>query len=467
MVQPDLNSAHQNVLLKQKILLGVGFLGIFFSHQGIGILAIPYYQMTLGVDPFFLALAMKIPVFIASFIAPLIGHWSDKLETPWGRRRPFLFVFPWLSCVVFGLIWMVPTHWSESQQLYYFVIMALLFNLFAACWTLPMKCLAYEASVDYHERTRVMAFVTYFLKFGGITYHWIFPLAKLSIFGGIVVGMKFVGWGVALIGLGLFGMLPALFLKERHFEKTNVEKKQPLLSSLKAIVKNKNMKILLGLIAIQLTLGSFGASMDYYVLVYYMNGGDIGAGATSKGILSTSYALAGIVAIYLLTVLSARIGKINTMKWAYRITLIGGVAKWFIYQPGNDWFLILDAILCCAIWPCMGVIVSSMIADQIDADQAEHNVRREGLFASLQYWIIAISGSIAFISSGLVLNLIGFDALQGSEQTENSILMMRVFLVGGTLVSAAIGYLLLRQYDLDEEKFSELKQRLTPNKNKI
>ena len=59
MVQPNVPSSHQDVLIKQKVLLGIGFLGIFFSHQGIGILAIPYYQMTLGVDPFFLALAMK------------------------------------------------------------------------------------------------------------------------------------------------------------------------------------------------------------------------------------------------------------------------------------------------------------------------------------------------------------------------------------------------------------------------
>jgi Na+/melibiose symporter-like transporter len=461
MVQPTTQLPHSDVLLKQKILLGIGFLGVFFSHQGIGILAIPYYQMTLGVDPFLLALAMKLPVFLASFIAPFIGNWSDKLDTPWGRRRPFLFVFPWLSCVVFGFIWMVPPDWTQNNQLYYFASMALLFYLLATCWTLPMKCLAYEASQDYHERTRVMAFITYFLKFGGITYHWIFPLAKLSIFGGIVIGMKFIGWGVALIGLGLFGMLPAIFLKERHFKKTKIVKKQPLFSSLKAIVKNKNMKILLGLIAIQLTLGSFAASMDYYVLVYYMNDGDVGAGAVSKGILSTSYALAGIVAIFILTKLSARIGKINAMKWAYRLTIIGGITKWFIYQPGNDWWLVLDAILCCSIWPCMGVIVSSMIADQIDADEVEHNVRREGLFASLQNWIIAIASSIAMISSGLVLNLIGFEALLGNEQTSTSLLMMRLLLVGGTVVSAFIGYFLLRQYDLDEEKFSQIKKKLT------
>jgi len=452
-------SDNQNVLLKHKILLGIGFLGIFFSHQGIGILAIPYYQMTLGVDPFFLALAMKLPVFLVSFISPFIGHWSDKLDTPWGRRRPFLFVFPWLSCVIFGCIWMVPTDWNQSEQLYYFSVMALLFYFFNTCWVLPLKCLAYEASEDYHERTRVMASITYFMKFGGIIYHWIFPLAKLSIFGGIVIGMQFVGWGVGLICLGLFGMLPALYLKERVFEKAKVPSNKLPFSSLKDIIKNKNIKILLSLILIQLTLGSFAASMDYYVLVYYMNGGDVGAGATSKGILSTSYALAGISAIFILTRLSARLGKVNTMKWVYRITILGGLIKWFVFQPGNEWWLIIDAILCCSIWASMAVIIPSMIADQIDVDEAENNVRREGLFASLQNLIIAISSSIAMISSGLMLNLIGFNALLGGEQSADSIVLMRVFLVLGTVISASIGYLALKKYDLDEVKLNQLKLR--------
>ncbi|MEM5510631.1 MFS transporter [Pseudoalteromonas sp. AS71] len=460
-------SKNEDALLKHKILLGIGFLGIFFSHQGIGILAIPYYQMTLGVDPFFLALAIKAPVLVASFISPLVGYWSDKLQTPYGRRRPFLFVFPWLSCIAFGLIWMVPVQWSEPLQLYYFSLMALLFYVFNTFWTLPMKCLAYEASDSYHERTKVMAFVTYFLKLGGITYHWIFPLAKLSIFGGVILGMQYVGWGVAIICLGCFGMLPALFLKERDYKKTEINKKLPLLSSMKAIIKNKNMKILLILIAVQLTVGSFAASMDYYVLVYYMNDGNVLAGATSKGILSSSYAIAGLVAIYILTKLSTHIGKVNTIKWSYRITIIGGIAKWFIYQPGNDWWLILDAILCCSIWPCIGVIISSMIADQMDVDELENNARREGLFASLQYWIIAIASTIATIGSGLALNLIGFEALLGVNQSTTSILFMRVILVVGTVGSAIVGYFFIKKYNLDEEKFEKIKQQLKDKRESI
>ncbi|MDC2891200.1 MFS transporter [Psychrosphaera algicola] len=98
----------------------------------------------------------------------------------------------------------------------------------------------------------------------------------------------------------------------------------------------------------------------------------------------------------------------------------------------------------------MAVIISSMIADQIDVDETNHHIRREGLFVSLQSWIISMSSVIAVISSGIALNAIGFEALNGPEQSHFSILAMRIFLVVGTVVSAGIGYWLIKKYNYSE-----------------
>ena len=38
----------------QKLALGAGFFAMFFAQQSVSVLAIPFYQMTLGVDPFLL-----------------------------------------------------------------------------------------------------------------------------------------------------------------------------------------------------------------------------------------------------------------------------------------------------------------------------------------------------------------------------------------------------------------------------
>lgn len=447
---------NDKVAYQQKLVLGLGFLAIFFSNQGISILAIPYYQMTLGVDPFYLSLAMKLPVLAMSFVMPFIGRFSDNYQSQYGRRRPFLFFFPWVSAFLYGVIWMVPAEWPAQLQLLYFSLLTILFYFFTAMWTMPLKCLVIEATDNQHERTKLMGFVNYFVKFGGLVYHWVFPLAKLSIFGGVIIGIQYVGWGIALIFLGLFAMLPGLLIKEKNTitpidtpDKT--VKNPPLFSSIKQALRNKNLRILLAMIVVQIALGHISGSMDYYVLVYYMSGGDIGSGATLKGILSTSYAIFGFLSLAILIKLSGQLGKKNTMKIVYSLTIFGGLMKWFIYQPGNDWLLPLDALLCCSIWVSMAVVVSSMIADQIDVDRKQNKLRREGMFVSIQNATAQIALACAAIFSGLLLNLIGFDALLLTEQQDSSLLLMRLFLVAGTVTAAVTGLWLVSHYDYDEK----------------
>lgn len=442
----------KTVKFQQRVILGFGFLAIFFSHQGLSIFATPYYQMTLGVDPMWLAVGIKLPAVIAIFFAPYIGNLSDKCRSKYGRRRPFLMVFPWFSCVLFGCIWMVPTTWSINTQVTYFVVLVTLFYFSNSLWVIPLKCLAYESSTNSQERTSILAFVAYFFKFGGITHQWLFPLAQLSIFGGVVVGIQYVGWGIALICIGLFGMLPGLFIKERAYKSQKINKSISISSSIRTVLKIRNMRILLLIIITQFMLGSLAASIDYYVLVYYMSDGDIAQGAISKGILSSSYAVMGFLSVAILTKLSAKFGKRQTLIWVYSLGIVGGLMKWVIYQPGNEWYLILDALLCVSVWPSLGVLVSSMITDLIDLDEREHNIRREGIFVSVQMWTLQITIAISAITSGAALNWIGFDADLGSAQTETSIMWMRVLLTGGTVLAAVICLLLAKYYDLDERK---------------
>lgn len=444
--------SEKSVNFQQRIILGFGFLAIFFSHQGLSVFAIPYYQMTLGVDPMWLALGIKLPAVVVIFFAPYIGNLSDKCRSKYGRRRPFLMVFPWLSCILFGCIWMVPPSWSINTQVTYFLVLVTLFYFANSLWVIPLKCLTYEASTNSQERTSILAFVSYFFKFGGITYQWLFPLAQLSIFGGVVIGIKYVGWGIALVCIGLFGMLPGLFIKERTYKSQDKNKSIPLLSSIKAVLEIRNMRILLLIIITQFMLGSLAANIDYYVLVYYMSDGDIAQGAISKGILSTSYAVMGFISVAVITKLSGKYGKRQTLIWVYTLGIVGGLMKWVIYQPGQEWFLILDALLCVSVWPSLGVLVSSMITDLIDLDERKHNIRREGIFVSVQLWTLQITIAISAILSGAALNWIGFDADLGGAQTESSLMWMRVILSGGTVLSALLCLFLAKQYTLDERK---------------
>jgi Na+/melibiose symporter-like transporter len=103
-----------NPTFSQKLALGSGFFCLLFLDKACESLAIPFYQMTLGVDPFLFSIALTIPIILSAFLGPWVGHLSDNFYSRFGRRRPFLLISSWLSGILFGLMWMVPEQWSTD-----------------------------------------------------------------------------------------------------------------------------------------------------------------------------------------------------------------------------------------------------------------------------------------------------------------------------------------------------------------
>lgn len=430
------------VSFRNRLALGLGFFAFFFANQGIHILAVPYYQMTLGVNPFLLSIAMTAPMLIGSLLGPVVGHLSDNFHSgKLGKRRPFILVSAWTTGLCYGLVWMVPQHWSDTEQLLYFAATATLFYLSATFFTVPLNGLAFEITDDYHQRTEVMGFTAYFLKLGSLLYQWVFPLAQISLFASVIIGVQTVGWGLAFVVFGVCGMMPALLIQERKTVEY-VRTQHDFLSSIRSVLKNPSMVLLIALTLMLMGGVAFAATMDYYLLVYYVNNGNITEGAIWKGVLSTAFALVSMACVPLVTRLSFHRGKVFTLQVLLGVNMLGGLAKWFIYTPGARWVIVSDAILCGAIWTAMVVLVPSMIADLSHQDREKNQTSRAGMYASVHAWVISFSSVLAFLLSGLCLWLMGFDAHLGRHQPEHSILIMRIILVGGTVFFSVLPLLM-------------------------
>lgn len=102
----DLNSDKEktsdNPTLASQLALGGGFFCLFFLEKASESLAIPFYQMTLGVDPFLFSIALTLPIIFSAFLAPWVGQLSDRCSSKFGRRRPFILISAWLSAFFFG-----------------------------------------------------------------------------------------------------------------------------------------------------------------------------------------------------------------------------------------------------------------------------------------------------------------------------------------------------------------------------
>ena len=287
---------------------------------------------------------------------------------------------------------------------------------------------------------------SYFIKLASLSSQWLFPLATLSIFTSIFVGVKVVGWFIAIFVIGIIGTLPAL-VKETDIE---TQKKSTnnfsLIENIRAILNVPLMRLVYIIIFIQVGLAAYAAKMDYYVLVYYMFDGNISEGAIWKAVLSMGYAVTAAIYIPIVSRLSRTFGKLKTLKFIFTITAIGGACKWFIYTPGVKWLLLLDPILCSAVWTSMTIIIPAIVAEASDKDSEKSEVCRAGGFAALHHWIVAFSIMFALLISGISLNVIGFDANLGSSQPLDSLKLMKIILTLGTILPSLAALFVLSRF---------------------
>lgn len=454
--------------MAEKLAFGVGSLAVFYGIAGIGSFAIPVYQMTLKLDPVLLGIALSIPRFLDAIIDPLMGKISDNTHSRWGRRRPYIVAGAWLQALFFGCIWMVPGSWSEKAIAGYLVVTQIFFYIAYTMFSVPFNSLGFEMTPDYQERTRVWAVWSYFNKLGELSYSWIFPLTTLAFFASQMQGVQIVGWAVAVVILGVLGMMPGLFVKERFFRRTEHQAKVQIWPALKASISNRAFMLLIGLTALQIGAGMLASNIDQYLIVYNMFGGDVAHGYKWKAVLSSGYAVVGFVSIPMVTWLANRYGKHVTLALSFVLVFFGAAGKWFLYTPGHPWKILLDCVLCGPVWVAIWTLTPSMLADICDDDELRHGFRREGVFGAFFNWIQKIGYSFGFLGAMLTIKLTGFDAkAAGGVQAPSALFSMRLVLALSTAAWAVFALILLYFYPLTRRRAYEIRDALEARRGKI
>jgi GPH family glycoside/pentoside/hexuronide:cation symporter len=451
----------------EKLALGAGGLPIFLGLAAVGSFATPFYNMTLKLDPVWLAAALTVPRFLDAFIDPLVGRFSDNFHSRFGRRRPLVAFGAVVQALAFGLIWMVPANWGQIALTAWLVATQILFYIGYSFFSVAFLALQYEITPDYDERTSVSSYVGFFGKAGEMGYNYIFPIASSVMFASAIAGVRTLGWVVGIVFLGAVALLPAFFVRERYFHQTAKQETVKLGPGIAAAFSSRAFTILVALTLLQIVAGMFASNLDRYLLVYFLHGGDVAVGETWKGNLSLGYAIVGILSIYPVSWLAQRIGKTNTVAVAFALTFVGALGKWMLFTPGAAWKVLLDPILCGPVWIAINVLTPAMLADICDEDELRGGLRREGLFGAIFSWIQKVGYSTAFFGAFLSLKMTGFRAELGGAQTPETILRLRLILALSTAAWAVLAIVLLRAYPLSRERAHEIRAQLEARRGAV
>jgi GPH family glycoside/pentoside/hexuronide:cation symporter len=276
---------------------------------------------------------------------------------------------------------------------------------------------------------------------------------------------------VALVAMGL-GLLPAIFLRERmkDLAVAEVQAAGPARGFKKNMVEFfrgfgvtlANGPFLKLCLATFLVFNGFIliSSFQFYVIIYYVCGGDQTAGAKYAGWAGTVGAVCTFAVVAFVTWLATRIGKRHAFFVAIGLSILGYGLKWICYNPQLPWMVVVPAPLQAFGLGGLFTLVPSMVADVVDTDELKTHERREGMFGSIFWWTVKLGLAAALAGSGYLLNATGFDVDLAGAQADHTIFLMRLCDAGIPMITSALAIWAVVKFPITEDRAYEVRQEL-------
>ncbi len=434
-------------------------------------------NLGLGMDPYLVGLLAALPRLTDAITDPLMGYISDNTRSRWGRRRPYLFAGAIAAGLIYALLWQLPADKSQSFYFWYFLGGSFLFYLAYTVYATPWVALGYELTPDYHERTRLMGVQNFIGQLPFLIAPWFLLIMQdQRFFDDMVDGAAGLAIVIAIVAASI-GVLPAIFLRERLHSIAAAEIKEKMSAvegAGKAILRNikeffkgfvttlRSIPFLKLCAATFLVFNGFMmiASFQFYVIIYYVFGGDTVEGAKYAGYAGTAQSIATFGVIIFATWLGTRIGKRRAFFVTTGVSMVGYALKWVCYNPEIPWLVVLPAPLLAFGLGGLFTLMGSMIADVVDVDELETHERREGMYGSIFWWVVKLGMAAALAGGGFLLEATGFDVELQGNQTDQAIFLMRVFDAFIPFAASAVAIWAIATFSITEERAHEVRAEL-------
>ena len=454
----------------QRLAYGAGaFVNNLLAAASGGMMIV--LNLGFGLDPAMVGWLGSIPRLTDAFTDPLMGYISDNTRSRWGRRRPYIFAGVIAAGVIFALLWQLPRDQSDTFYFVYFLIGSILFFMGYTVFATPWVALGYELTPDYHERTRLMGTQNFIGQLAYVVSPWfLWIMNSGKFFPDQIEGAAGLAVIVAVVAIGL-GILPAIFLRERLKNLAAAEQeatgrrgvRDGLMEFFRGFGATLSNRPFLNLcVATFLVFNGFMliSSFQYYVIIYYVCGGDETAGAKYAGWAGTVGAVCTFAVVAFVTWLATRIGKRRAFFLAIGLSMVGYALKWICYNPSLPWLVVLPAPLLAFGLGGLFTLVPSMVADVVDTDELKTHERREGMFGSIFWWMVKLGVSAALAGGGYLLNGTGFDVELGANQSDRTIFLLRLFDAGIPIVTSAVAIWAVKLYPITEARAYEVRAEL-------
>ena len=122
--------------MAQKIAFGVGMLANQMFPAALGIFMVILVQ-SLGMSPVLWGLIFFLPKLVDAVLDPLMGYISDRTESRWGKRRPYVFIGAIIAGISYIAMWQLSAENSQMYNFWYFLGWSIMFFLGMTIFGVP------------------------------------------------------------------------------------------------------------------------------------------------------------------------------------------------------------------------------------------------------------------------------------------------------------------------------------------
>ncbi|PIQ53121.1 MAG: glycosyl hydrolase [Comamonadaceae bacterium CG12_big_fil_rev_8_21_14_0_65_59_15] len=458
-----------------KVAFGLGMLANQMFPAALGIFMVVLVQ-DMGFPGWMWGVLFFLPRVFDSVTDPIMGFISDNTRSTWGRRKQYVFIGAIVMGIAFVAMWQLYREDGIPYNFVYFLCWSIVFYAGLTLFSIPYVAMGYEMSDDFHERTSIMAVAQWIGQWAWVIAPWFWVVMyDPSWFKNADTATRTLSIWVGVPCM-LLAMVPALFLPSRSTkDDTHLVPltwanfgggMREILNGFKDAFSSEPFRKLC--YATFLIFNAFNtvAAFSFFIVVYHLFGGNAPAAGIwptlfgSVGALVTTFAVIPTVAW-----MSKKMGKKNAFMLSQGISLIGYVLLWFLMVPGKPYMFMFALPFFSFGIGGLFTLMMSMTADVCDLDELATGKRREGIFGAIYWWMVKFGFAIAGLLSGAIMSLVAFTP-GAATQPAGAVDGLRLFYSGVPIFGTLLAMWIMRNYDLDEKRATEVHAELERRKNR-
>lgn len=466
--------ATEKLTRRTKFIYGLGDWGTSAATAARALFWLFFLVSVVGLDAAIAGVVILIGRIWDSVNDPLVGAVSDRINTRWGRRRPFLLFGAVPFGISFFLLFVVPPIEDDVLLAVYYGFAFLLFDTMYTVINVPYSALTPELTEDYDERSTLAGWRISVAILAALIAGATFQLLAEDTLGSLLepsLGMSGsirAGYAITAAIWSITLMIPPLILfksiREPQRVPPDTEPFRPWRTFLE-VFSNRPFRIASIIYLLSFTTADIVITVLVWFLVFYVRTDSVFVSIVVGLVLGLAF-----ITMPLTVRMMHKLGKRNSFIFAmslYAVVLV------IISQapPGGRAYILVAALFAGFGYGATNVIPWAMVADVVEEDELKSGKRREGIYSGYLVFFRKLATAIVIFGVTRVLATTGFIAsTTGSlvyiEQPESALNALRIMVGIVPAVMLLLAIFAATRYPLSRTRHAEIRKELVKQRAK-